>query len=392
MKIGILVDELAPGSMPKLVGWPIRKLTEVGVEAEAIVIIEKDHWRRYKEHFDQHLSGVKVRYLFPHFPIWAQRINFRFPGMSFFSLHHVMAGLFASRALNEAEFGMIIASSQYCAFAARNIRRKAGMPFLMLTWDPSVFTARKIYKGRMGWKYLLLLAGGAILDRYAVRKCEGIITSGHFHHPYWRSITSKPLHVLRPGCFPLEELPPFHLREPMIVTWDRWDIGNVPNIFLDVLSMIARKDVKLTVGGFWHPESMREEFVEEIRRRGLQNRVELLGPLNDADIVRLCSKAMVHLHPVHEAFGMQTLEAAACGCPGIIPEGSGVAELFENGVSGFHPRAGDIKAMTACVDSIMGNSVIAEKMSRAAWDAARRNTWLDYAKCLKKIVEEHLSR
>ena len=149
MKIGILVDEIAPGSAPKLIGWPIRKLVELGVDAEALVIIEKDHRERFSEHYDFHLRGVKIRYLFPQFPSWIQKSNFKFPGMSFFSLHHVMSGLFAHREIGHKEFDMIISCCQYSTFAARNIERKNGIPFLFLIWDPSTYTAKKIYKSRL---------------------------------------------------------------------------------------------------------------------------------------------------------------------------------------------------------------------------------------------------
>lgn len=40
----------------------------------------------------------------------------------------------------------------------------------------------------------------------------------------------------------------------MILTYDRWDIGNIPNIFLDILQQIKSKDITLTIGGFWYPE------------------------------------------------------------------------------------------------------------------------------------------
>ncbi len=73
LKIGILVDEIAPGSAPKLIGWPIRKLADMGIEAEALVIINKDHWQKHQAHFDSHLSGVKVRYIFPEYPAWARK-------------------------------------------------------------------------------------------------------------------------------------------------------------------------------------------------------------------------------------------------------------------------------------------------------------------------------
>lgn len=390
MKIALLIDELAPGSTPKLIGWPIRKLAEIGVEAEAIVIIEKDHWQRHKNHYDSHLAGIKIRYLFPTFPFWVQKINFRFPGMSFFSLHHVVSALFAHRAIRPKEFDMIIANCQYNTFVARSIQRHRGIPFLFLIWDPSTYTADKIYKNRLGWKYPVLYVAGKWLDKFALRKCRAVITSGKFHHGYLRKFTKKPLEILSPGCFVKDELPPFSSRKRMILTYDRWDIGNIPDIFLDILQKIEPRDVILTIGGFWHPESLFDDFQQEVKRRGLENRVEILGPLDEEMIMELCSRAMVHVHPVHEAFGMQTMEAAGCGCPGIIPAGSGVADLFVHGVSGFHPPIGDLDAMVECINKIFSDPVSAEKMSLAAWEVAKEHTWLDYAKTLKSIVEKYV--
>lgn len=388
MKIGILVDEIAPGSAPKLIGWPIRKLAELGVEAEAIVIIEKDHWQKHKGHYDSHLGGIKIRYLFPKFPTWVQRLNFKFPGMSFFSLHHIASCFYAYRAIEPKEFDMIIANCQYSTFAARNIEKHCSIPFLFLMWDPSTYTANKIYKNRFGWKYPILYLLAKLLDNFALKKCKAVITSGQFHHSYLRKLTNKPLEILAPGCFVRDKLPEFSSRKKIILTYDRWDIGNIPNVFLDILQSIEKRDVTLTIGGFWHPESLRNDFQREIKIRGLEKRVELLGPLNEKMIMDLCSQAMVHVHPVHEAFGMQTLEAAGCGCPGIIPAGSGVADLFEHGISGFHPPIGNFQAMVDYINKIFNDRTLAEKMSLAAWEVAKKHTWLDYAKALKTIVEK----
>ncbi|MFC1521125.1 glycosyltransferase family 4 protein [Elusimicrobiota bacterium] len=389
LKLAFFFDELAPGSAPKLIGWPVRRLSEIGVDAEAVVIIEKDHWKKHKEHYDSHLAGVKVRYLFPKFPKFLQKMNFKFPGMSFFSLHHIASWLFAHRAVDFREFDIVVANCQYSAFAARNTLRLRDIPFLQLIWDPATFTAEKIYKKRMGWKYPFLYLAAKVLDRFAFQKCRAVITSGEFHHKHVRGITDKPFEILYPGCFVREDLPAFSSRERMIVTYDRWDIGNIPVIFLDMLEQLDHKDVSLTIGGFWHPESLREEFTQEIEKRGLQSRVHLRGSLNEKDIMELCSRAMVHVHPVHEAFGMQTLEAAGCGCPGIIPAGSGAAELFEHGKSGFHPPIGDLKSMVGCINTIFSDPKLAEKMSRAAFEAAKKHTWLEYAKKLKTICRKY---
>ncbi len=389
MKIAILGDEIAPGSSPKLMGWPARKLKELGVDCEIIMIIDKGHWHKHKAHFDYHLNSVKVRYLMPLFPKWVQKHNFKFPGMSFFSLHHVNSWIWGYRGLKKNEFDMIIAHCQYTSMTARNILKNCGIPYLFLIWDPSTFTAKKIYKSRFGWKFPILYCFAWLLDRLAVMGPKAIITSGKFHHETFRKFTKLPLEILAPGCFVKESLPPFSEREPMILTYDRWDIGNIPNLFLDILEQMDRKDVVLTIGGFWHPESMLEEFKSAVSHRGLEERVRFLGPLNEDMIMELSSKAMVHVHPVHEAFGMQTLEAAGCGCVGVIPAGSGVADIFEHGVSGFHPPPDDLNAMVACINKLFNDPVLTESMSLAAWEVARNHTWLDYAKTLKNIVEKY---
>jgi len=385
IKIGILADEIPPGGAPKLIGWPVRKLNELGVKTEALVIIEKDYWRKHKEHYDFHLDNIKIRYLFPKFPKWIQKINFKFPGMSFFSFYHIAALFFAHRSIKPKEFDIIIANCQYSTFAARAIKKHCQIPFLFLMWDPSTFTARKIYKKRFGWKYPLLYLAAMVLDKFALGKCEAVVTSGKFHHEHLKKITTKPLEVLFPGCFVKSELPDFSLRKDMILAYDRWDIGNVPNVFLDILQRLNRNDIKLTIGGFWHPRGLREDFQEEIKKRKLEDRVELLGPLNEKMIMELCSKVMVYVHLIHEAFGMQVLEAAACGCPVLIPKGSGVTDLFEHGIHGYFPTPGNIEEFIKYIDRIFSNREETEKMSRKAWEKAKNYTWEGYAKKLRQI-------
>ena len=83
MKVGLIIDELAPGSTPKLIGWPIKELAKIGVDAEAIVMIEKDHWQKHKEFYDFHLGGTKIRYLFPKYPWLFKKFNFNFIAHNF---------------------------------------------------------------------------------------------------------------------------------------------------------------------------------------------------------------------------------------------------------------------------------------------------------------------
>ena len=387
MKIGFILDEIAPGSAPKLLGWPIRELKKIGVDAEAIVIVRKNHQFKYKEIYEHHLRDIKIRYVSDVFPWIFKYINFKFPGMSFFSVHHLASYFFAHRVVKKNEFQLIIAHCQYSTFAARSIKRKSGIPFITLIWDPSTFTADKIYKNRMGVFFPLMKIAALMLDRFALSKCEGVITSGTFHHPRLRHITNKPIHLLYPGCFPMLNLPPVNERVNVVFCFDRWDIGNDPELLLHVLMKMKNKNAKMLIGGFWHPESMFEVFKNKISKYGLSERVSIIGPLKDIEIERWASKAKVHLHAIHEAFGMQSLEVSACGCPSIIPRGSGVCELFLDGVSGYHPEVGDIDQMARYCDRLLDDFDFFNSMSLEAYKSAKQYSWAAHAKKIKEIAD-----
>jgi glycosyltransferase involved in cell wall biosynthesis len=387
MKIAFIVDEIAPGSAPKLIGWPIKELAKIGVNAEAIVIARKDHHIKYKNIYDYHLGGINIRYISDTIPPVLQKLNFKFPGMSFFSLHHIASYFFAHRVVKRGEFDLIIAHCQYSTFAARSIKRKYGIPFVTLIWDPSTFTADKIYKKKMGIFFPFMKLAAYFLDCFALSKCEGVITSGTYHHERLRKLTKKPFYLLYPGCFPAKTFPEASKREQIILCFDRWDIGNNPELLLRVVKNMSNKNVKLVIGGFWHPPSIYEDFKECVANCEMTERVEIIGPLNEMDIEYWASKAKVHLHAIHEAFGMQSLEVSAYGCPSIIPVGSGVCELFENGVNGYHPMLDDLDAMSKYCDTLLNNFEHFNDMSKKAYEAAKKHDWRAHAHRIKQIAE-----
>ena len=391
MKIAIFADELAPGSAPKLIGRPIRELTRLGHKCEGLVLVNNKSQDEFPQVYNYHLSGAKIRYLFDEMPRWVKKIDFKFPGFSFFSLHHILSFFIAPFIVKRGEYDIVVAHCQYSAFAGWGLKIFRKIPYLLLVWDPSTFMADKVYKDRLGWKYPFLYLGAKLLDRFAFSKAKAIVTSGKFHHRHFKKLTKKPLEVLSPGCFPKDELPSFSSRKKMILTYDRWDIGNIPNIFLDILEQIDQKDTVLTIGGFWHPVTLRDNFQKEVKERELEDRVQLLGPLDEETILKLCSEAMVHVHPVHEAFGMQSLEAAACGCPIIIPKGSGVTDLFEDGIQGYFPERGNFKELLNSINKIFSDKEKTESMSQKAWERAKNYTWEGYAMKLEKICRRYVN-
>ncbi len=390
MKIGILADEIAPGSAPKLIGQQVKALRRLGHECEAVVIIDKGYRRKFPDVYNFHLNGVPIRYLFEKFPFIVKKLNFKFPGFSFFSMHHFSSAIFSPAIVKEREWDILIACCQYTTFTARILCKKRKIPYILLMWDPTPYTLRKIYSHRnLRYLFPILLPVANQLDRYAFRDSLAIITSGKLHHQRLKRISNKNLEVLYPGCFALDTLPPFKDRKRAILTYDRWDVGNKPNIFLDLLANLE-DDVRLKLGGFWHPESIRKEFIEEAKKRKMLNRVDLLGPLDEKMIMDLCSKVTLHIHPNEEAFGMQTLEAAACGCPIIIPAGSGVTDLFQHGVHGYFPRKDNLRDLIKYTQLIFKNIDKAEKMGYKAWQVAKQHTWKEHVLRLEEIIKSYI--
>jgi glycosyltransferase involved in cell wall biosynthesis len=389
MKVAILADEIVPGSAPKILGQPIRGLRQLGYDASGLVLVRKEAETRYADVFRLHLEGIPLRYLFENFPPWVRALDFKFPGFSFFSAHHLLAYPFAPGLVREKEYDLIVAQCQYSTFTARALKARRKIPYLLLMWDPSPYTLEKVYTGTPLQKFFPVLKPlTRALDRFAFKEAEALIVSGRLHHERLRKVTDKPLEDLYPGCVIPDEYVPFSRREKAVLTYDRWDIGNRPEPFLAILAALDRS-IRLIVGGFWHPARLQDEFRAALKQRGLEDRVELLGPLDENEIIRLCSRAMLHLHLNEEAFGMQTLEAAACGTPIIIPRGSGVTDLFRDGVHGFFPEKNRLPETVERVKSLFSDPARAEAMGQAAREEAKKHDWDAHSRRLAEIIERY---
>jgi glycosyltransferase involved in cell wall biosynthesis len=79
------------------------------------------------------------------------------------------------------------------------------------------------------------------------------------------------------------------------------------------------------------------DLVREIERRGLMDRVVLLGHIAErARLVDLYRRASVYVHPAHyEGLPTVLLEAMACGTPVIATAVSGALDVLEHGRNGL---------------------------------------------------------
>jgi glycosyltransferase involved in cell wall biosynthesis len=382
VKVGVIIDRLASGSAPKVIGQEVRGLRGLGHEAESLVLKGG-----YSPVYNFHMEGIRVRNLMDEFPDIARETDFKIPGFSFFSMHHLTSPLYAPSVIKDGEYDVLVTHSTYTCFTTRRLKLKRRIPYIPFIWDPMSYILPHIYSTTSIGKLMPLLEPMARwADRFIMKESEAVITSGRLHHPLLKSMTDRDLEILYPGCFPVEKVN--EKREDFIFTFDRWDIGNTPHVLLDLMPMLE-KGIKLVVGGHWHPETIKDSFMAEARKRNLEDRIIMIGPLDEKAIIDYSSRAMAHVHTNKEVFGMQSLEAAACGCPIIVPEGSGVTELFESGRHGFFPKEGDMDAHAKYINRLYAEPEHARKTGNAAWEAARKQTWRKHAEDLMEIINRH---
>jgi glycosyltransferase involved in cell wall biosynthesis len=115
---------------------------------------------------------------------------------------------------------------------------------------------------------------------------------------------------------------------------------------------------------------------ERVRALGLEGRVELLGPLGEAELVDHYARCRaVYFAPWNEDYGFVTLEAFHSGKPVVTATDSGgPAELVRHGETGL-VAAPTPESVAEQLDALAGDSALAGRMGTQARLAAREHTW-----------------
>ena len=107
------------------------------------------------------------------------------------------------------------------------------------------------------------------------------------------------------------------------------------------------------------------EAAQVARSLGVSDRVVFLGEQDQ--VVPLLSVSDVFLLPSsQESFGLAALEAMACGLPVVASRVGGLAELVEEGVSGFLRPPHDLRGMADAIVRLLTDDVLYASASAAA--------------------------
>lgn len=128
---------------------------------------------------------------------------------------------------------------------------------------------------------------------------------------------------------------------------------------------------------------LEQELKEFCRREAIEN-VVFPGFINQSELPRLYGACDVFVLPSeNEPWGLAVNEAMCARLPIVVSKEVGcAADLVENGVTGYTPRAGDIDELSAALLHLINDPVARARMGREALE--RISCW-GYRECLQGL-------
>lgn len=131
--------------------------------------------------------------------------------------------------------------------------------------------------------------------------------------------------------------------------------------------------LRLRVAGGVRDQGYYERCLAFVSEHGIEKNVEFLGPLSVDGMLEEHSKAsMLVLASKQENAPMIISEAMAAGRPVVATNVGGVAEMVENGVSGFVVPLDDPGELAARIDCILADEQLGKQMGEAGKAIAQR--------------------
>ena len=155
------------------------------------------------------------------------------------------------------------------------------------------------------------------------------------------------------------------------------------DVLLDALTAEAARSVRLVVIGQsgWGDA----DVATEAARRGVADRVQVLGRLPDAEMAAVVAGAAVSVTPSRsEGFGLPLLEAMSRGTPVVHSDTGALVEVA--GDAGWSVPVGDATALAAALAGVLDNAELAGRMSTAgrlratdfSWSTTAEQLWTLY--------------
>jgi glycosyltransferase involved in cell wall biosynthesis len=137
---------------------------------------------------------------------------------------------------------------------------------------------------------------------------------------------------------------------------------------------------------------LESELRREAVRFGVADLVRFLGARGDVRRV-LAASDVLAAPSLSEGFGLAVVEAMASGLPCVATRTGGLAEIVEDGVSGFLVPPRDVAALADTVECLLGDRALRARFGeRARAVAERRYDVRDTARRLEELYDAVLQQ
>lgn len=385
-KIAILVDYLSAGGVQKAAIGEALNLKKLGFETTLVILA--------KSKFKFPLKGLsaKIEYLYKSYP-WILKHNVKLPIFHFLSLHHLLAPVVAPFLIKSGKYDLILSHGSTTTPAAYAINKFHNIPYITFIHDPMPYILEKIYaKTQLKFLHSVIKFTTFQIEKHLIENSKYCVLDSKVHENYILNAykTTPEIIHLSVDLTNNINLTKSKVLDKKILSFGRWDRGKHPQILLSLALSIPK--VKMIIAGNWtNPEDL-EWFKGQITQKGLKNRITLVTAYREKTLQTLASQSFVWVHPHFEAFSLSALEAANLQLPIIIPKGSGVTEIFENGKHGFFPKSASTNELKKPILWFLNNPQLAHEMGIAAAKIVAQNfshqtRSLKLKKLILKILE-----
>jgi len=300
-------------------------------------------------------------------------------------MHYTMFPSIADR-LKDVEADVFHAHSYgyYHVNAAVKVRKERDVPLVLTTHFHPVSSItegkgrkvlRKVYDERMGKKGL--------------RACDSIIcvSKAEAEELGALDVDAEKVHVIPNGVdmARFDTMPsPDLFRErsgidaPFIMFAGRLAPNKRLDVLVDAMAHVVESESKVHLVIIGGDGGAMKETRARIKKLGLDNRVHVLGHMDDDEMFRSAYAAseMLALSSDFEAFGIVLAEAMAAGKPCVSTRVGGTTDVVEDGRTGLLVPPGDAKGMAKALLELLEDPERRKRMGEAGRERVRAKfTW-----------------
>lgn len=179
----------------------------------------------------------------------------------------------------------------------------------------------------------------------------------------------------------------YGLQRPYAFYVGGWeDRKNLP-FLVRAFAQAGLEDVELVLAG--GDDADRAPIGDLAHSLGIEDRVRLLGWIEDQDLPALYAGALCFVYPsTYEGFGLQLCEAMAVGCPTIAARATSLPEVLGDGGETFSLT--DLAELAGLLRRIATDAGYRTELSRRARQRAARYSWADTAQRTLKLYRSVL--